>query len=426
MKERAVRSRRTPDARATAITLAAFAGLLALLIVPYFSSAANFLVREGTLAPLHAAVQDATLWLVSVLFESLGGQRLWVVQGTDGYPTIETAGFVVRVAPSCAGYLGVVASTGFLVALVWAHRARLDPRRCALVVAGAGVLVFLLNAVRIAALLYIGSHGAPDIAVEGFHSNFGAVALLAVVGGAAAMMRLPWFGARRHPVSPVADEESVGDDPDTARFGAYLALTRPLAIVLAVLFVLGLGAGAVNWLYPVPMALGLVLLAPRWREWRTLLGAAGRGLPVAVGVGCYGLWIALVPRDAEREAAMRDALHAAPVALSALWCAARMLGSTFVTPLLEELAFRGGIAPAIRDALAGRLGARLALAAAIVGSAALFGLIHHDMLAAALVGIAYAGVRFARPGLGGAIVAHAITNGLVGLHVLLAGSWSYW
>jgi exosortase/archaeosortase family protein len=62
-------------------------------------------------------------------------------------------------------------------------------------------IVFVLNSLRIAALILIGNAGASEIALEGFHSQAGWIAVSAVgVGFACAIERIAWF-KKGHPSS---------------------------------------------------------------------------------------------------------------------------------------------------------------------------------------------------------------------------------
>jgi CAAX prenyl protease-like protein len=62
----------------------------------------------------------------------------------------------------------------------------------------------------------------------------------------------------------------------------------------------------------------------------------------------------------------------------------------------------------------------------LLASAALFGLMHRDVLAGAAVGVLY-GLAARRHGqLADAVVAHAVTNALLAVTVLATGRWALW
>ena len=94
---------------------------------------------------------------------------------------------------------------------------------------------------------------------------------------------------------------------------------------------------------------------------------------------------------------------------SAVMIAIRLIGSAFVISIAEELFFRKW--------LIGFAG--------FWWMVALFAIEHDRWLVAALCGIIY-GALYLRRGLGAACVAHATTNLLLGLWVLLTGQWQFW
>ena len=99
----------------------------------------------------------------------------------------------------------------------------------------AGVLIlFLLNAVRIAALVLIGHAGAPDVAAGGFHSQAGWIAFSCVAFGLSiGARRLPWL----------AEKTPEHADNPTA---AYLL---PFLMILVAGFISRAASGNFEWLY---------------------------------------------------------------------------------------------------------------------------------------------------------------------------------
>lgn len=59
-------------------------------------------------------------------------------------------------------------------------------------------------------------------------------------------------------------------------------------------------------------------------------------------------------------------------------------------------------------------------------SSLLFGLLHQRLLAGTLAGLVYGLAVYRRGELGDAVVAHAVTNGLLAGWVLGTGSWELW
>ena len=140
----------------------------------------------------------------------------------------------------------------------------------------------------------------------------------------------------------------------------------------------------------------------------------------------FAIWVALIPVDAERHTLLTGMLTEAPMWLAAVWVVFRVFGSSIVVPIVEELAFRGGLQPVLQDIIPESCPNHLRTILAVLGSAIAFGLLHSDILAGILVGILYGGVVWRTGKVLDAIVAHAITNFLICVLVLGVGYWSYW
>jgi CAAX prenyl protease-like protein len=108
------------------------------------------------------------------------------------------------------------------------------------------------------------------------------------------------------------------------------------------------------------------------------------------------------------------------------WIALRVIGSVAIVPVVEELAFRGFLTRRLSSIDFQSIPLdRLYWPTLLISSAA-FGLLHGRWLAGMLVGVLY-GLALCRRGkLGDAIIAHAVTNGLIAATVLATGDWTMW
>jgi CAAX prenyl protease-like protein len=61
-----------------------------------------------------------------------------------------------------------------------------------------------------------------------------------------------------------------------------------------------------------------------------------------------------------------------------------------------------------------------------LGSSIAFGVLHGRWVAGILAGMIYAAAQYRRGEVSDAIVAHAVTNGLLAVWVLAFGQWSFW
>lgn len=185
-----------------------------------------------------------------------------------------------------------------------------------------------------------------------------------------------------------------------------------------------------GWLYGVQAGLAAALLAVWWRE-LSELAARPRlrdvALAAAVGVAVFWLWI----RFDEPWMRLGAPTHAFdPVGPNGevMWglIALRWLGAVLVVPLIEELFWRSFLMRWVERSDFLSVDPRQVGARAIVLSSVVFALAHTDWLAAVLGGLAY-GWLYARTGtLWAPVLAHALTNGLLGGWVVLTGNWNYW
>src|SRR5262249_19088142 len=146
----------------------------------------------------------------------------------------------------------------FLAVYLWVYRADLRfPRALLLFPLGTG-LIWLSNAVRIAALVAVGTWLSPAVATTGFHSQAGWVAFLAISLGLVVLTRRVRFLRARGP-----DETAARGPNPTA---AYL---MPLLAVLATAMLTGAFSGGFDNLYALrALAAGAAL----WFFWRQYPG----------------------------------------------------------------------------------------------------------------------------------------------------------
>jgi CAAX prenyl protease-like protein len=96
-----------------------------------------------------------------------------------------------------------------------------------------------------------------------------------------------------------------------------------------------------------------------------------------------------------------------------LWVLCRAIGFVVITPLAEELAFRGYLMRRLISSDYESVPPGRFTWLSFLGSSVLFGLMHGEWLAGILAGMAY-GLVVVRTGrVRDAVVAHAVTNGLL-------------
>lgn len=187
-----------------------------------------------------------------------------------------------------------------------------------------------------------------------------------------------------------------------------------------------------RWLYAVQTLLVGGLLVYLWREYgelaRQQLPTSGQVvLAVVVGMAVFGLWIVLdkpwmMLGDATASFVPQDAAGRIDWALVGF----RILGAAIVVPLMEELFWRSFLMRWIAQHTFEGVDPQRVGLKAIVLSTFVFTLAHTQWLAAVIAGLAYA-LLYVRTGrLWVPVIAHAVTNGALGLWVVKTGNWQFW
>ncbi len=356
-----------------------------------------------------------TVWMVYWMLRALG----YDAGAEFEHFYVGTPTFVVEITPYCSGYQGVGLMWAFLGAYLWLFRDRLRfPRALWLLPIGT-VLVWVLNAVRIVVLILIGSHGHEEIATQGFHYHAGTLLFCSAALGLGAWAS----GSRAFGAASAAPPADRGRD-------ATAAYVLPLVVLLATSLVTGAASReGFDALYGLRI---VTTAAAVWLARRQLAGAGWRMSwgGVVLGVVAFALWLALVGPPPGEAAASSGRLGAALGALDpparGLWIATRFVGAVVIVPLVEELAFRGYLARRLTAADWERCSLRTITWPAVLASSVLFGLLHRDVVAGAVVGVLYALAARRRGQLGDAVLAHAVTNALLALTVLTTGRWTLW
>jgi exosortase E/protease (VPEID-CTERM system) len=355
-------------------------------------------------------------------FSMVEGLLRLVASGVTADPVtmiIGTGKFKVAIAEQCSGFEGVGLILAFGVVWLWLFRKECRFPQALLLVPAGVVVVYLLNAVRIAALVLIGSAGARDIAVGGFHTQAGWIAFNVVaLGFSVAARRMPYFT-----VNPTRSEKVTSDNPTAAYLVPFLA-------ILGAGMLAGAVSGTFEWLYPLRFFAAAAALWAFRTRYSTLDWRVG-WLGPAIGAAVFLIWIGLDRLTGISVAtAMPGELGASSAAARIMWLSFRILAATITVPIAEELAFRGFllrrlISPDFESVSFSRF-TRFTWFALVVSSV-LFGALHGSRWPAGIAaGLLYAYAVIRRGRIGEAVAAHATTNALLAAYVLASGQWQYW
>ena len=212
----------------------------------------------------------------------------------------------------------------------------------------------------------------------------------------------------------------------TAPFGAFLVL----------LGLRGVASGSADfdprWIYGASVLIVGSLLTYGWREYgeldrQTLPRAREVALAVVVGLLVFALWVNL---DAGWMTIGEPAAAFVPTdrqgRLDVPLVVVRWIGATLLVPLMEELFWRSFLMrwlqnPAFETVRPQEVGLK-----AVALSSFVFMLAHTLWLAAIVAGLVYAWLYIRTGKLWVPVIAHAVTNGALGLWVVGTGNWQFW
>ena len=371
------------------------------------------LVLGAGLAAIVVALRLRSLWRDTLLSDwtfdlvvrilALWGQQVEIDASAK---TIGAENFYVNIAPSCSGVEGLVLTTTFALIYLVLFRRELRFPQALLILPVALCLSWLLNGVRIAVLVQLGLSGHPELAVGGFHSHAGWLMFTVLSLGIVLMTQATGL-FRKSPAAEPSPLPPFLADPVVARilpFGIFMA-----SALLAATF--SATPGLVYPLRALAMTLALALV------WRHVAALPWRidPLALAAGMGIAAYWIILAP-----PAAPDPATAGLEGAAFGLWLATRVLGTTLLVPVIEELFFRGYLLERIAPQGANRW--RMVLG--VVATSVLFAVLHDRWIAALAAGIIFALLALRRRNLTDAILAHATANGLIAAWAVATGNWA--
>jgi uncharacterized protein len=187
-----------------------------------------------------------------------------------------------------------------------------------------------------------------------------------------------------------------------------------------------------RWIYGITVLVVGGLLAYFWREYGELVAQtrpslSEAALGVGVGLVVFALWIHL---DAPWMTIGSPSATFLPLdaAGALIWplVVVRWIGAALIVPVMEELFWRSFLMRWIQSPQFESVVPQRVALKAIVLSTFVFMLAHTLWLAAIVAGLAYAWLYVRTGKLWVPVIAHAVTNGVLGVWVVLTGNWSFW
>ena len=185
-------------------------------------------------------------------------------------------------------------------------------------------------------------------------------------------------------------------------------------------------------LYPVKIlvVLGLLLFfRSSYHELQRPIMIDTKETAVAVGVGMavYMLWIRMDwPWAMQGEATGYNPFEAGTT-IGVVLAGTRVFGAVVVVPLMEELFWRSYLIRwIVNPAAFEKVPLGLFTLGSFAATVILFGLEHQMWLAGMMAGAIYSGLLYCTRRLWSCVVAHATTNLMLGIHVLITQEWQWW
>lgn len=183
------------------------------------------------------------------------------------------------------------------------------------------------------------------------------------------------------------------------------------------------------WVFPLQTFVCAWLL---WRGWKYYELQAPRGTAWWLGIGVLVLLLWIAPQEWLGAAPRREGFDPTYFGPSggAFWTtvALRFARLVIVVPLLEEIFWRGFLLRyLIRDQFLTVPFGSFSWLSFIVVTAG-FTTVHlaEDRPAAALTGMLYNLVAYRTRSLSACVLAHAVTNLLLGIYIMRTGQWGFW
>ncbi|MDG0835582.1 CAAX prenyl protease-related protein [Roseateles saccharophilus] len=217
---------------------------------------------------------------------------------------------------------------------------------------------------------------------------------------------------------------------------AAVARCLPFVAFMALLALRGylpasLGLDA-RWIYGLQTLVVAGLLAWFWRGYgelarQNLPEARETGRAVVVGIAVFALWVRL---DAPWMQLGEATASFVPLDANGqpIWplIALRLAGAALVVPVMEELFWRSFLMRWVQHPGFERVDPQTVGIKAVTLSTFVFTLAHTLWLAAVIAGLAYAWLYRSSGKLWTAVIAHAVTNALLGVWVIWTGRWEFW
>jgi CAAX prenyl protease-like protein len=181
--------------------------------------------------------------------------------------------------------------------------------------------------------------------------------------------------------------------------------------------------------FPLQTLACAALLARFWPAY-ALSAPRKPWLPAAIGILAFAIWVSpqLLLHQSPRLTGFDPNVLASRPTLYWSEMAARFLRLVIVVPLLEEIFWRGFLLRYFIDEQFETVpfGTYAHIANALVAAGFMFEHSRPDWPAALATGLLYNSVAFRTRSLSSCVLAHALTNALLGAFIMITHQWGFW
>lgn len=321
---------------------------------------------------------------------------------------IGTSRFAVRITAHCSGLEGIGLMCAFTGVYLWSFRRELRfPQALVLLPIGA-ISLWVLNAVRIAALIFIGGWNQ-DAALKGFHSAAGWIFFNLVA------VALVWTSSRSQLFAKTQENQL-----STNSASGYIL---PLIVFFASSLIAGLFSLDCEL---VMSAVAIPVLCSLWYCRATLFSLPWKPswLSILAGGVVCAIVLAMPDRNSAHASIAVALLQNLPMPIAAGSLLLGFAGCVVAIPTAQELAFRGYLARKLVAADFENVPFNQFTWFAFFGSSIVSGVAGTDWCSGILAGMIFALVMYRRGMLSDAILAHACSSALLFLFASATGKWS--
>ena len=180
-------------------------------------------------------------------------------------------------------------------------------------------------------------------------------------------------------------------------------------------------------IYPLKTLLVAVSIVWLWKYYGSEIRAQWDALAVLAGAAVFFVWVGLEGwYPALGGDSVSPASELGSLEVGNIFIAIRLIGAVLVVPVMEEIFWRSFAMRFLIDFRFKSVALGKYTLFSFLSVAVAFGLEHEKWLPGIIAGMVYAGVLYRTKNLFSPILAHAVTNLLLGIYVLQSGQFGFW